>query len=82
MNAVELLPIVIACLNNSPFAWGYRIQKNLLAIPDGEWKEIFNSDDAIYGGQNVGNRSGPISSSGAALTATLPANGLVVLVKQ
>ena len=36
-----------------------------LAIPDAGWKEIFNSDAAIYGGQNVGN-------SGAMIPSTRP----------
>ena len=74
--------IVIASLNNAPFARGYRFQKDRLAIPDGAWKEIFNSDDTAYGGQNINNRSGLLFSSGAALEAVLPANGLLVLVKQ
>jgi 1,4-alpha-glucan branching enzyme len=36
------------------FANGYVIDKDLLAIPNAGWKQIFNSDAAIYGGQNVG----------------------------
>src|SRR5262249_370328 len=47
--------IVVASLNNTSFASGYLIGKDLLAIPNAGWKEIFNSDAAIYGGQNMGN---------------------------
>ena len=74
--------IVAASLNNTPFAGGYVIRKDTLGIPDGGWKEIFNSDAAVYGGQNVGNFGATISASGGSLTATIPANGFVVLVKQ
>jgi 1,4-alpha-glucan branching enzyme len=74
--------IIAACFNNVPFAQGYMIQKDVLAIPDGGWKEIFNSDAAIYGGQNVGNSGAIIASSQSRLDVVIPANGFVVLVKQ
>ncbi len=74
--------IIAASLNNAPFAGGYAIEKDLLAIPDGEWKEIFNSDSAIYGGQNMGNGGAAIHSSQGRLTAKIPANGFVVLARQ
>ena len=74
--------IVIASLNNDAFASGYRIAKDMLAIPDGEWKEIFNSDAWTYGGQNVGNGGATLASTGGALNPIVPANGFVVLVKQ
>ena len=61
--------IVVASLNNSAFAGGYVIQKDLLAIPDAGWKEVFNSDAAIYGGQNVGNAGATLLSSGGRLNA-------------
>ena len=47
--------IIAASFNNAPFANGYVIEKDVIAIPDAGWKELFNSDAAIYGGQNVGN---------------------------
>ena len=47
--------IILASLNNAAFANGYVIEKDELAIPDAGWKEVFNSDAAIYGGENVGN---------------------------
>ena len=73
--------IVAASLNNAPFA-GYTIRKDLLGIPDGGWKEIFNSDAATYGGRNVGNAGATLHASGGSIDVTIPANGLVVLVRQ
>ena len=74
--------IVLASLNNSAFANGYVVEKDLIGIPDGGWKEIFNSDGEAYGGQNVGNRGAVIASSGGRLNVVIPAAGFVVLVKQ
>jgi 1,4-alpha-glucan branching enzyme len=74
--------IVAASFNNAAFANGYVIEKDTLAIPDGGWKEIFNSDAAIYGGRNVGNFGAIIVSSQGRLNVLIPANGFVVLVKQ
>lgn len=74
--------IVIASLSNSAYAAGYRIQRDRLAIPDGAWKELFNSDGDVYGGRNVGNRGAWLYSSNGALEAVLPANGFLVLVRQ
>lgn len=74
--------IVLASLNNDAFSNGYRIEKDSLAIPDGVWKEIFNSDSSLYGGRNIGNGGASIPASQGAFNAVIPANGLVVLVKQ
>jgi 1,4-alpha-glucan branching enzyme len=74
--------IVFASLNNSAFEQGYVVQKDLLAIPNAYWKEIFNSDAGIFGGVNVGNSGGIIQSSDGRIDVIIPANGFVVLVKQ
>jgi 1,4-alpha-glucan branching enzyme len=74
--------IILASLNNGAFANGYVIEKDLLAIPDAGWKEVFNSDAAVYGGQNVGNGGATIPSSQGRLNAVIPAIAIVVLVKQ
>ncbi len=74
--------IVAASLNNRPFADGYVIEKDLLAIPQAGWKEIFNSDAAVYGGSKIGNGGATRSSFGGRLNIVLPANGFVVLVRQ
>ena len=73
--------IIIASLNNAAFN-GYVIEKDLLAIPNAHWKEIFNSDAAIYGGQNIGNGGAIIPSNQGRLNVVIPANGFVVFVKQ
>jgi 1,4-alpha-glucan branching enzyme len=74
--------IVVASLNNAPFADGYVIEKDQMAIPDGTWKEVFNSDAAVYGGWNMGNGGAVIPSSGGRINMKVPANGLVVLARQ
>jgi 1,4-alpha-glucan branching enzyme len=74
--------IVVASFNNNPFANGYVIEKDLAGIPDAGWKEIFNSDAAIYGGQNVGNYGATIGSAQGRIAVRIPANGLMVFVKQ
>jgi len=74
--------IIIASFNNTPFSAGYVIEKDFLAIPDAGWKEIFNSDAAMYGGQNVGNGGAVIHSCQGRLNVVIPACGFVVLVKQ
>jgi 1,4-alpha-glucan branching enzyme len=74
--------IVIASFNNAPFSNGYIIQKDSLGIPDASWTEVFNSDAAIYGGQNIGNFGATIPSQGGTFTANIPATGFVVFAKQ
>ena len=74
--------IIVASLNNAPFASGYVIEKDWLGIPDAGWKEVFNSDAAIYGGHNVGNYGATIPSAHGRLNVVIPASGFVVLVKQ
>jgi 1,4-alpha-glucan branching enzyme len=59
----------------------YRIK---VPIP-GPWREIFNSDAAIYGGSNVGN-SGRVEASGAAaggeLSLVLPPLAGIILAPE
>ena len=74
--------IIVASLNNAPFTDGYLIEKDLQGIPDASWKEVFNSDAAVYGGQNTGNCGAVISSNQGRLNLVVPACGFVVLVKQ
>ena len=74
--------IIVASLNNTPFSNGYGIEKDQLAIPDAGWKEIFNSDATVYGGQNIGNRGAILHSSQGRLDVIIPASGFVLLVKQ
>jgi 1,4-alpha-glucan branching enzyme len=74
--------IVFASFNNIPFASGYVIQTDLLSIPNGGWKEIFSSDAAAYGGNNVGNAGAVIQSNNGRIEVNIPANGFVIFVKQ
>jgi len=74
--------IAVGSLNSIPFSNGYVIEKDLLAIPNAAWKEVFNSDAAIYGGQNMGNRGAVIPSNHGRIDVVIPASGFVVLVKQ
>lgn len=74
--------IVVASFNNSPFSNGYVFQKDLPGIPNASWKEVFNSDASIYGGNNIGNYSAVISSSNGGINVIVPANGFIVLIKQ
>ncbi|MCC6697119.1 MAG: alpha amylase C-terminal domain-containing protein [Candidatus Hydrogenedentes bacterium] len=74
--------IIAASFNNAPFRDGYVIAKDLTGIPDASWKEIFNSDAAVYGGQNVGNYGAAIPSHQGRLNVVIPSNGFVVLARQ
>jgi 1,4-alpha-glucan branching enzyme len=74
--------IICASFNKNAFVNGYIIEKDLLAIPNAGWKEVFNSDAAIYGGQNIGNSGATIYSDQGRLNVVIPANGFVLLVKQ
>jgi len=74
--------IIAASFNNIAFRDGYIIVKNLLAIPNATWKEVFNSDAVIYGGGNTGNSGAIISSSEGRINVIIPACGFVVLVRQ
>jgi 1,4-alpha-glucan branching enzyme len=74
--------IVVASLNDAAFADGYVIEKDPIAVPDGRWKEIFNTDSVSYGGSNVGNLGAVITSSGGRLNVIVPAVGLVVFARQ
>jgi 1,4-alpha-glucan branching enzyme len=70
--------LVLASLNNQAYQNGYVVDNSRL--PDGDWREVFNSDAAKYGGDNIGNFGATaIPSRGGVLQAVLPANGFVVL---
>ena len=71
--------VVVASLNNSPFANGYIIENE--RIPNGNWREMFNSGLESYRGNNVGNLGANITSDNGRLGVVTPANGFVVLQK-
>lgn len=71
--------LVIASLNNAPYADGYVLRS--AGLTDGRWREIFNSDAPAYGGGGIDN-GGELSALGGALNVRLPANAVVVLERQ
>lgn len=70
---------VVASLNNHPFNLGYDIESPKLT--DGFWREIFNSDDSSYGGNNVGNLETTIPVINKRINVVIPSNGVVVFQK-
>jgi 1,4-alpha-glucan branching enzyme len=73
--------LVVASLRNEPCLDGYVIQTDASRLPDGAWREVFNSDAAVYGGANVGNDGADIPVAGGQMQARLPASGFVVFQK-
>jgi 1,4-alpha-glucan branching enzyme len=71
--------LVIGSLSNWAFRGGYRFQDTRIA--DGQWREVFNSDAAAYGGTDLRN-GGAIASVGGVITVNVPANCLIVLQRQ
>ena len=68
--------LVVASFANHPFSLGYAIQSQ--GLVDADWREVFNSDSADYGGQNVGNSGGLVRSVGGVFSPVVPAVGLLV----
>ena len=73
--------LVLASLNDAPFDHGYFISTDSSRLPAGGWREIFNSDATIYGGNNVGNSGATLQANGGQINAIIPAHGFVVLEK-
>ena len=71
--------LVAASLNDRPFSGGYWIPTASLGAEG--WRELFNSDAAIYGGSAVGNSGQVIPSGPSGINVVIPANGLVVFHK-
>ncbi|HLP87496.1 MAG TPA: alpha-amylase family glycosyl hydrolase [Nostocaceae cyanobacterium] len=71
--------LIVASLNNHPFHSGYTINNS--RIGDGQWREIFNSDASLYGGDNIGNFGSSISANNGSIHPIIPANGFVVFRK-
>jgi 1,4-alpha-glucan branching enzyme len=68
--------LIVASLNNHPFRSGYTINNS--RIGDGQWREIFNSDASLYGGDSIGNYGINISATNGYINPIVPANGFVV----
>ena len=72
--------LVVASLNNQVFDL-YVVQTDPARLADGQWREVFNSDAAIYGGDNVGNFGADLPAANGRIQIRIPAKGLVVLEK-
>ncbi len=69
--------LAVASLSNAPYDTpGYQLSYGPLG--DSGWRECFNTDAAVYGGQNTGNAGAVLRASGGQLTVIVPANGAVV----
>ena len=66
--------LVLASLNDSAFGSGYGIATDASRLPAGGWREVFNSDAAIYGGAILPLNNGQIY-------AIIPAHGFVIFEK-
>jgi 1,4-alpha-glucan branching enzyme len=69
--------VVVGSLNNHAFnqpSYVFRAPR----LPAGAWREVFNSDAAAYGGDNVGNAGAAIHSDAGRLECVVPANGVLV----
>jgi 1,4-alpha-glucan branching enzyme len=73
--------LVLASLNDAAFASGYVVGTDASRLDDGGWQEIFNSDAASYGGDNMGNGGATLQVNGGQINAVIPAHGFVVLEK-
>jgi 1,4-alpha-glucan branching enzyme len=73
--------LILASLNDAAFDHGYVVGTDSGRLPGGGWREIFNSDAAIYGGENVGNGSATLQVSGDQIKAFIPTHGFVVFEK-
>ncbi len=72
-EAADEAYVVIGCAHRDGFS-AYDLD-----LPAGTWREVFDSDDAVYGGGDRNNR-GPVFAGTA--TLALPAGGVVVLKRQ
>jgi 1,4-alpha-glucan branching enzyme len=69
--------LIVASLNNRLFD-RYLLQSDPGRLPAGMWKEFFNSDAALYGGNNVGNLGAELPATDGRIQVRIPANGFVV----
>ncbi|MGO9266843.1 MAG: alpha-amylase family glycosyl hydrolase [Candidatus Binataceae bacterium] len=73
--------LMLASLNDSPFDHGYSISTDSWRLPSGGWREIFNSDATIYGGDNVGNGGATLQVNKGQINAVIPEDGFVLFEK-
>jgi 1,4-alpha-glucan branching enzyme len=73
--------LIVASLGNQPFSDGYVLQTDPSRLPDGLWREAFNSDAAIYGGNSIGNFGADVPAKNGRLQSRVPANGFLIFQK-
>jgi 1,4-alpha-glucan branching enzyme len=73
--------LLVASLRNQPFLDGYVIQTDPSRTPEGLWREVFNSDGSIYGGNSIGNFGTDVPVTNGRLQIRIPANGFLVFQK-
>jgi 1,4-alpha-glucan branching enzyme len=73
--------LMVTSLNNSPYANGYVLETDADRLPAGSWREIFNSDSALYGGNNIGNSAAALPCQNGRIEVIIPANGFLVFQK-
>ena len=73
--------LIVASLRNQPFLDGYVIQTDAWRLPDGSWRETFNSDAREYGGAGIGNFGADVPATGGRIQVRVPANGLLIFQK-
>jgi 1,4-alpha-glucan branching enzyme len=72
--------LLVASFNNESFD-SYSIQTDPFRLPDGSWREQFNSDAAVYGGNNIGNDGADPAVANGRVSLRVPANGIIALLK-
>jgi 1,4-alpha-glucan branching enzyme len=72
--------LVVASLSNHVHE-GYGIETEAWRLPDGSWREVLNSDAAVYGGAGVGNLGADIPAAIGRIRLRVPANAVLVLAR-
>jgi 1,4-alpha-glucan branching enzyme len=73
--------LIVGSLNNHAFdAPTYTFRAD--AIPDGCWREIFNSDAEAYGGRNKTNAGRAVHSAAGTFECVVPANAVVAFRRE
>lgn len=68
--------LIFASLSDYPYVKGYSVYND--RVEQGTWREVFNSDADIYGGDNIGNQGESIKCQNSFINAVIPFSGFVV----
>ncbi|MDR1073668.1 MAG: alpha amylase C-terminal domain-containing protein [Treponema sp.] len=69
--------LIIASLADHPYGEGYVVHGD--GLKSGLWQEVFNSDDARYGGSGIGNAGTMLRCANGDVNPVIPFVGFVVL---